>query len=93
MSDKQIFDFSKIEDETINLDRFSFHMNHKIKLCQELSGINFSNEEVLPKKQMLDYQKCIEQTIRLDYDLTKRLVEIEEKMLNEIDKRHLERKA
>lgn len=80
MSINPKFDFGKVNDAMKEKDILNFHMNQKINLCQEISGINLADKDVIPKEQLLKYQRCIEQTVRLDYNFTMRRNDIENEM-------------
>lgn len=80
MSENQTIDFGKISEEQRLQDLFDYQMNHKIEMCQDLSGLNFVNDEIPARKKFLEYQKCLQQSIRLDYDLTRERKNIQDFM-------------
>lgn len=84
MSTKPTFNFEKVNDAVKETDILDFHMSQKVQLCQDVSGLNYSQQDVVSKEQLIKYQRCIEQTIRLDYEFTMRRVDIENEMSKSI---------
>lgn len=78
-------DFEKLNKNFLARDLYSYFLNDKIELCQEVSNLNFSNPKLVPKDKILNYQKCIEQTIRIDYSIGKQRSQFERDMSKKIE--------